>query len=85
MPVHLSMSKHGGKGKQRTRKRENVCSLCKLGKEERIDPSSNQGHTPAFEGMNITAYVCANQDFMHAQGSLATCHAEEVLQTNLPT
>lgn len=35
------------------------------GKEEQIDPSSNQGHTPVFEGMSITAYVCISLDFMH--------------------
>lgn len=40
-------------------------------KEEWIDPSSNQGHTPVFEGMTITAYVCINQDFSHTHGSLA--------------
>lgn len=50
-----------------------------------MDPSSNQGHAPIFEGLSIIAHVCVNQDFMHAHGSLAVCRAEVALQVSVLT
>lgn len=70
------MSKHEGRGRRRTRKRENIGVYANSNsKEEWIHPSSNQASIHLSEGRTTIADMCMTLDFMHVHGSLAVCQA----------